>query len=431
LPVAREGYLAIFWQLATNNWQLITMSTFAYTARDSSGQPTNGSLAAASVAEAIKLIRAEGKYPVSVRPADQAPRGGERVRAPRGVKISRGEVIHFSTQLAIMVETGVPLSEALECIAKQVEKPNVRALMADLSEQLQSGVAFSAALARHPRSFPQLFVSLIKASEQTGMLSQLLRRANDYLRDEQEILRRVRGALTYPGIMLGFAVSTTIFLLACVLPRFTMMYASKKAALPLPTKILMDMSSFVVHQWPLLIGGTVAAVVLGYFYFSTASGRQLWHYVQLHAPLLGKLYRKIHLSRGLRMVGTMAGAGVGLMDCVTTAHDLCGNTYFKDLWKRIADQIQTGRQLSEPLFESSLVPRSVSQMIYSGEKGGKLAMVMEQVANFSEQELKEQILQLTRYIEPLMIVAMGLIIGGVSLAMLLPIFTIGRVVAGR
>lgn len=407
------------------------MSTFAYTARDSSGQAVNGTLAAASIAEAIKLIRSEGKYPVAVRPAEQASPRTERVPAARGVKISRNEVIHISTQLAIMVETGVPLSDALECIAKQVDKPNVRALMADLSEQIQSGVAFSAALARHPRSFPLLFVSLIKASEQTGMLAQLLRRANDYLRDEQEILRKVRGALTYPSIMLGFAVSTTIFLLAFVLPRFTVMYASKKAALPLPTKILMDMSNFIVHQWPTLIGGTLAAFVLGYVYFGTTAGQQMWHYLQLHTPVLGKLYRKVHLARGLRMVGTMAGAGVGLLDCVTVAHDLCGNSYFKDLWKRIGDQIQTGRQLSDPLFESSLVPRSVSQMIYSGEKGGKLSMVMEQVATFAEQELKEQIAQLTRYIEPVMIVIMGLIIGGISLAMLLPIFTIGRVVSSH
>ena len=173
----------------------------------------------------------------------------------------------------------------------------------------------------------------------------------------------------------------------------------------------------------------MTTIVASFFYVRTSPGARLWHFLQLHVPLFGKLYRKLHLARGLRMCGTMAGAGVQLLECVTTAHDLCPNTYFRDLWKQVGDQIQAGKQLSEPLFASSLVPRSVSQMLFSGEKSGKLAMVMEQVSAYAELELKEQITNLTRYIEPIMIVLMGLIIGGVALALLLPIFTISKVLA--
>ena len=141
------------------------------------------------------------------------------------------------------------------------------------------------------------------------------------------------------------------------------------------------------------------------------------------------MLRKLHLARGMRMIGTMAGAGVTLVDCVTTAHDLCGNLHFRELWDEVSRKIQTGKQLSDPLFASPLVPRSVAQMIHSGEKSGKLAAVMEQVSTFAEQELKDKITELTRYIEPAMIILMGLLIGGVALAMMLPIFTISRVVA--
>jgi type IV pilus assembly protein PilC len=144
---------------------------------------------------------------------------------------------------------------------------------------------------------------------------------------------------------------------------------------------------------------------------------------------LGAMFRKLHLSRGLRMIGTMAGAGVNLLDCVNTAHDLCDNVYFRELWMEVRSKIQSGKQVSEPLSNSPLVPRSISQMIHSGEKSGKLAQVTETVAGFSEQELKETIADLTRYIEPIMIVVMGIIIGGVALALMLPIFTISRVVA--
>jgi len=406
------------------------MPTLSYTARSATGQSVTGVISAASVAEASRLLRAEGKYPVAISEASAA-QPSEPVRSSPGVRVSRGDVIQISSQLAIMVETGVPLSDALDCIARQADKPAVRTLVSDLSEQIQQGSCFSEALARHPRSFPILYTSLIKASEKTGMLSRFVGRATAYLRDEQEILRKVKGALTYPAIMFAFALVTTIILLVFVLPRFTVIYANKKAALPLPTRYLMAASDLMVTQWPSLIGGVLTLMVAGVFTFRTRAGARLWHYIQLHTPIFGKLMCKVYLARGLRVVGTMAGAGVSLLDCVNVAQDLSRNTYFKDLWRSIADQIEAGRQLSEPLFRSPLVPRSVCQMISSGEKSGKLSAVMEQIAAFAEQELKEQIAQLTRYIEPAMICVMGILIGGVSLAMLLPVFTISRVMAGR
>lgn len=406
------------------------MPTFAFTARDSSGRPVSGTLAASNAGEVLQTLRSEGKFPVAVKVAE--PQRSETAAGSigrRGIKVSRAEIIQFSMQLSIMVETGVQLSEALDCIAKQAEKPQLRELVGDLSEQLQGGTSLSEALGRHPRSFPRLYVALIRASEKSGMLSRLLTRATGYLRDEQETLRRVKGALTYPMIMFLFAMSTTIFLLTFVMPRFTVIYAMKKAALPAPTQMLMNVSDLLVNHWPPILAGAIGLVIALFMGLRTPAGARVWHYVQLHAPLFGKLYRKLHLSRGLRMVGTMAGAGVNLMDCVNTAHDLCDNTYFRDLWQQVGNQIQAGRQLSDPLFDSPLVPRSVSQMIFSGEKSGKLASVMEQVASYAEGELKEQIAALTRYIEPAMIVIMGAIIGSVSLALLLPIFSISKVMA--
>jgi type IV pilus assembly protein PilC len=329
-----------------------------------------------------------------------------------------------------MLETGVTLIEALDCIGAQTDDPRLKKLVLDLSTHVQSGTDFSSALARHPRSFPRLYIALIRASEKSGMMSKLLGRATAYLRDEQETLRRVKGALTYPGIMLGFALTTTLFLLAFVLPRFTAIYASKGAALPTPTRILMTMSNAVVDHWIALLSGAIVTGILGYIFFRrTNTGMRTWHASQLRLPLMGKMFRQLHLSRGMRMIGTMAGAGVSLVDCVKTANDLCGNAYYRDMWDEVLRQIQAGKQVSEPMMRSSLVPRSIAQMIHSGEKSGKLAFVMEQVAGFTEQELKERIAELTRYIEPAMIVIMGVIIGGVTLALMLPIFTISKVVA--
>jgi len=410
------------------------MPTYVYTARDNSGDPVNGTTAADSVAELTQRLRREGKYLTSVNEApdgaEDAPRSGASASlAQAGVRVSRAEVIQLSTQLAIMLETGVTLLEALDCAAAQAAKPNVKALVEDLSAQVQRGTDFSTALARHPKSFPRLYVAMVRASEKSGMMSKMINRATAYLRDEQDTLRRVKGALTYPAIMLSFALTTTLFLLAFVLPKFTVIYANKGAALPVPTRLLMSASDMVVHNWQMLLMGTLAAAAAAYYYVGTPGGQRTWHWLQLHVPLIGPMFRKLHLSRGIRMIGTMAGAGVSLVDSVGTAHALCGNVLFRELWDEVSRKIQTGKQLSDPLFASDLVPRAVAQMIHSGEKSGKLSSVMEQVAAYSEQELKDKITELTRYIEPAMIVIMGVIIGGVALALMLPIFTISRVVA--
>ena len=411
------------------------MATFVYTARDNAGAPCSGTLVADSVTEVTQILRRDGKYPTSVKSANDdagggpSSAGGGGSAARQDVKVSRADVIQLSQQLAIMLETGVTLIEALDCIAAQQAKPNVKSLVEDLSTQVQGGGDFSGALSRHPRSFPRLYVAMIRASERSGMMAKMMNRAVAYLRDEQDIVRKVKGALTYPAIMFAFAVTTTIFLLAFVLPKFTAIYANKGAALPVPTRVLMAASNFVVHHWSVLILGTLFTAAGSYFYVGTPGGARAWHGLQLRIPLVGPMLRKLHLARGMRMIGTMAGAGVTLVDCVTTAHDLCGNVHFRELWDEVSRKIQTGKQLSDPLFASQLVPRSVAQMIHSGEKGGKLAAVMEQVSTFAEQELKDKITELTRYIEPAMIILMGFLIGGVALALMLPIFTISRVVA--
>ncbi len=404
------------------------MPTFAYTARDARGQQVTGTVSAEGEREAIAAVRADGKYPITVRIAD----GGQRVETemPAAIsRMSRADLIQFSTQLSIMVETGVQLSEALECIARQAAKPAVRAIVSDIADSLQNGSSLSDAMSRHPRSFPQLYIAIIRASEKSGLLGKLMARATEYLRDEQQIIRRVKGALTYPLIMFSFALTTTTFLLAFVLPRFTVLYANKRAALPLPTKILMAASNFLVGHWPAILVGVATAAISAFFFLRTPTGARTWHYVQLNMPLFGSLYRKLHLSRGLRMVGTMTGAGIQLLESVATAHDLCANSYFRRLWHDAGEQIQAGRQFSDALFACALVPPAVAQMIFSAEKSGKLAVVMEQVAAYAEIELKEQITSLTRYIEPIMIVLMGAIIGGVVMALLLPVFSLSKVIA--
>src|SRR5258705_12968694 len=206
----------------------------------------------------------------------------------RVIKMPRADVIQIPAKVAIMLETGVTLSEAMECISKQSEKPRMQQVMTDLCEQLQSGSSFSDALSRHPRSFPMLYIALIRASEKSGMMARLLTRATAYMRDEQETIRKVKGALTYPAIMFTFAITTTTFLLAFVLPRFTAIYANKKAALPGPTRMLMAISDFLINDWMIIVAAIATTVVGALLYVRTNAGARLFHFIQLHFLLFGK-----------------------------------------------------------------------------------------------------------------------------------------------
>jgi type IV pilus assembly protein PilC len=326
-----------------------------------------------------------------------------------------------------MLETGVTISDALESISRQAEKPHVKAVLEDVAMAVGRGDDLSTAVGRQPRSFPRIFVALVRASEKGGMLPRMIERANGYLRDEQEIIRKVRGALTYPAIMFTFALMTCIFMLAFILPRFTVLYRGKEHLLPVPTKVLLTLSGVITQHWGYLLIGTAMTGAIAWQWLRSEGGREAWHRLQLRIPLLGPMFRKLHLSRGLRMIGTLAGAGVGLVDCLENAEQLAGNRLYARLWSTAGSRIRQGMPFSESLRSSPLVPPSISQMLHSGEMAGKLAIVTERVAEHAETELKESITEITRYIEPAMIVAMGALIGGMTMAMLLPVFTVSRV----
>lgn len=385
-------------------------------------------MSAESIAAAVESLRGEGKYPTSLVPANQNVARGVSFFS-RGPRMGRKDVLQFAGQLQIMIETGVTLSEALESIAGQSTKPGTRAVLLSLCRDVQSGSSFSNALSQHTRTFPRMLITLIAASEKSGQMAKMLGRAVQYLRDEQETIRKVRGALTYPAVMMAFVISTTCFLMTGVLPKFTAIYASKGASLPAITRFLMAVSAFLIHDWPWIIVAVGGFSVGLWKYRQMPQGRRMLDYLQLRVPLFGSVFQKLHLSRGLRLIGTMAGSGISLPDSVRNAYELSPNIYFRDLWSQVGAQIQTGKQFSEPLFQSPLVPKSLAQMLHSAEKGGRLAPVMEQLAGFAETELKEKIQDMTRYIEPAMIAFMGVIIGTVALALMLPIFSISKVIA--
>jgi type IV pilus assembly protein PilC len=270
----------------------------------------------------------------------------------------------------------------------------------------------------------------MQASEASGTMGEMLERISMYLTKERATLKKVRGALMYPMFMLVIALGVTAFLLLFVLPRFAKIYEGRGAALPLPTQILMSTSHIVATYWYVGVGG-VAAAIAGYLYMrTTAGGRRLLDHFKLSLPVLGPIINQLYITRAMQTMGTMIAAGVPMLEMITITRRVTDNVYYHDLWDQVDESLRHGRQLSDPLFESSLMPKSISRMINSGEKSGRLGPVMRKIAEFTEADFDESVRRTTQFIEPVMVCVMGAVIGGVAISLLLPIFSIGRVMAG-
>jgi type IV pilus assembly protein PilC len=411
---------------------------FAYQARDQRGQPVNGHIAASTLAEATKLLRAEGKYIVDIKPArgtasvvdsDSPDNVVQIEEVDKGTKVRRDEVITFTLQLSVMVDTGVPLSESLHALSEQAFSETFIAVLKTIDQEVTGGKDFSSTLEKFPRIFPKYYISLVRASEISGTMGPMLRKLAEYLVSQRDMTKKVKGALIYPGFMLVMSVSVTIFLLTAVLPKFTAIFASRKAALPMPTQVLMAISHSLVAFWYVWIAGAFLLAVGMFLMLKTQRGRRLADFVKLRMPIFGGMFHKLYLSRSLSTMGTMITSGVQVLDCLAIVKDVAGNHYYELLWEEVRLKVQNGSQLSEPLLKSPLIPKSVGQMIMSGEKTGELSSVLTRIAAYMEEDLRTAIKTSTQFIEPVMIGLMGIMIGGVAIAMLMPILTISRVMA--
>lgn len=405
------------------------MARFMYQARDGRGDLGSGTIAAANVDEAGQLLRADGKFVIKLTEVDDEPGGGMSLAA-HAKRCKRSDVIYFAHQMAIMVETGVPLSDALDSLVEQTSNPHMKAVLADINSAVQSGVSLSSALKRHDRVFPPIMTSLIHASEFSGTMGLMLDRVAEYLTKEMKIYKQAKGALMYPAFMAFTAVTVVVLLLTFVLPKFADIYGSKGAALPLPTQILLNISGCMTNYWYFWLGGALAVVFAIVFGTKTKPGGRAADWLRLNFPVVNNMFTQLYLTRSCRTMGTMISAGVPLLDTISIVREITTNSYYQELWEEVDEGIRQGVQLSDPMFRSTLIPRPIVQMIRSGEKSGRLGEVMSRISEFTETEFDQSVKNVTGMIEPVMVVTMGLIIGFIAVSLLLPIFSVGNVVAG-
>lgn len=341
-------------------------------------------------------------------------------------RISRAAILYFTNQLAVMVDTGISLADALGHIAAQEQNPTLRRIVADLKATVEEGQPFSAALARHPRLFNTTYCALVRAAEATGGMGSMLDRIARYLRQEVETRAKVRAALAYPAVMAVLAVAVTVFLLTYVLPKFVPLFSRKGVQLPLPTRVMMAISAALTDYWYVWTGAVAALAGTLLYLRHTPQGRAALDRLRLALPILGPLFLKVAVSRSIRTLGTVLQSGVPMLEALELAGAVAANVYFQRLWRSVAEHVTQGGQVYEALSHDPLFPRTLCQMVAAGEQTGKLGQVLERASSYYEQEVETAVKSVTSLIEPLMIVFMGLVVGGIAMALLLPVFTLSR-----
>ena len=364
---------------------------------------------------------------------------GNKIQQRRTLKVKQAELILFTTQLAVMLDSGVVLSDALDAIAEQSEEGLLRMIIMDVAEAVKGGENFSKALSAYPKAFSLMFISMVRASEASGKMVEMLDVLSSYLNFEYETRKRIKGALTYPIIMAVMAVVATGTLMFFVLPRFMKIYEARGAALPKITQMLVNFSRILGDfQVMTIILTTIIFASMGLYYWAgTLMGRRVIDFLKIHIPVLGTMFIDTLVTRSMRIMATMINTGVSLLDTIEVIQGSCENYYFQQLWAGTDKRIRDGYQLSESILisrysegcERQLIEPGIIQMLRAGEKSGKLGEVCDKISVFYEKKLEASIRAVMTLIEPLMITILGSIIGTIAIALLLPVFKISTVIS--
>ncbi len=367
---------------------------------------------------------------------EASPAGsGSVIDRMRGFRVefgpSRKDILHFTSQLAVMVRAGISLQDALEGISEQSDNAKFQNVLRDLKLRIEEGNSFSQALAEHPQVFTNLYVNMVAAAEASGSLSDMLQKLAEYLDQEAETRSQVKSAMVYPVIIAVMAVGVTTFLLCFVLPRFTAIFAGKEHLLPTPTILLMTASHFLRTWWYAIIPVIGAAIWALHYFVNTTTGRLWWDKTKLVLPLIKTLCRSLYITRSLHTMGVLTRAGVPILNTLSITAHISGNVLFKDMWLGVYEEVRQGKKIAASLMRYTLMPSSVVQMIRSGEDSGNMAEVLRDISNFYARELKSVIKAVTSMIEPIMICVMGVLVGFIAMSIILPIFKMSNLVTGK
>ena len=386
------------------------MAAFTYTARAANGELKSATVEATNREDAISQLK---KQRLNVIKID------EQTKKKKAGKVGMRDIVIFTRMFSTMINSGLPLVQAMGILAEQSENPNLRDVTKAVVFDVESGNTVADALAKHPNAFSDLYVNMVRAGEAGGILDTILMRLAVFMEKNDALVRKVKGAMIYPGVIMTVAGGAIVILLIFVIPTFQKMFAEAGIPLPLPTRIVIEMSKLLQKFW-WLVG---AVGVWGFKkYYATSSGKLVIDRLMLKAPVLGDVLRKSAVSRFTRTLGTLIGSGVSILDGLEITAKTAGNRVISDAIMESRSSIAGGETISAPLKKSGVFPPMVVSMINVGEQTGGLDEMLGKIADFYDEEVDAAVSGLLALMEPVMIVFLGVVVGGMVIAMYLPIF---------
>ena len=398
---------------------------YAYTARETAtGRELRNTVEAASEQAAIAALLNRNLLVVEIK--EKIAKRGQT----KGGKVSLADLVVFTRQLATMIDAGIAIVQSLQALAEQTPNKVMRDTIRDICTRVESGESFSEALTRHPKAFNRLYIAMVGAGEKGGLLSEILARLATYLENTERLRKKVKTALMYPTTVTIVAIGITIFLLVKVIPVFKDVYSGFGAKLPAPTQVLMDISDALRHYFVVFVVVTVAAVYGWLRYIKTKQGLEFWDKQRIKLPIFGPIAHKICLARFTRTLSSLVRSGVPILEVLQIVSQTVGNVIMEKAIKASAADIERGEGISAALAKHPIFPSMVVRMLSAGEQTGNIDNMLERVADFLDEEIDNTLSGLMSLLEPLLIVFLGVVIGGMVVCMFLPIFNLANIVNG-
>jgi len=399
------------------------MPSFVYVARDTaSGREIRSSVEAATEQAAVAALLNRNLLVVSIQ-----EKIGKKGKTSGG-RVALQDLVVFTRQLATMIDAGLAMVQSLQALAEQTTNKVMRDVIRDVCTRVEGGDSFSEALHKHPKAFNKLYVCMVAAGEKGGLLAEILARLATYLEFTARLRKKVKSAMMYPTVVTVVAIVITVFLLIKVVPVFGEIYSGFGAKLPGPTQFMIDLSDVLKRFFPLfLLGG--GGLVWGWLYFiKTKSGRQFWDAQRIKLPVFGVIAHKICLARFTRTLASLIRSGVPILEVLQIVSQTVGNVILEKAVKTAAVDIERGETISAALGKHPVFPTMIIRMITAGEQTGKIDVMLERVSDFLDEEIETTLSGLTSLIEPILIVVLGVIVGGMVICMFLPIFKMSEIV---
>jgi type IV pilus assembly protein PilC len=398
------------------------VATFTYKARNRQGEIYQEQMEATDRMTVASQLRQQGLLVIDVK---EQGVGQKDILEPFK-KVKLGDLVVFSRQFATMINAGLPIVRSLYVLSEQTENPKFKEVVTAVRKDVEAGLALSEALEKHPKVFSRLYVEMVRAGETGGILDGVLLRIADQLEGDQELRRKVKSAMTYPTIVLILAILVASFMLLFIVPVFARMFEDLGGTLPIPTRIAMGLSSVLTSLWGILLYAGMFAGVFGFLRWkNTENGRRIWGRLSLRIPFkIGDVIHKVVLARFARTLGTLSAAGVPILQALEITASSSGNWVVENALLKTRDAIRQGIPIYKPLEDETAFPPMVTRMIAVGEETGDVDGMLTKVAEFYESEVDSTVKALISIIEPLMIVVVGGIVGGIIIAMYLPMFKI-------